>query len=124
MEKKDRPEADVWAWFAARFQQAQPGASEKDRRVGLRNRHREAKTARVRSTTELRETYAPRTFKFLAWWMASVGAIVLLQGFGGFLWLKFKLSDVVLSTIVGGTAVAVVGLAHAVVKGLFGHRDN
>ena len=91
--------------------------SEQARRTGLQNEHLEALTAYLRSTTALRQQYAGYAFQFLTWWMACVGIFVALQGFG---FLGFRLSDLVLSTIVGGTAVAVVGLAHAVIRGLFG----
>lgn len=83
-------------------------------------RYRAAQTAHLTSTTGLREKYAGRAFTFLSRWMGGVGLIVLMQGFGFF---GFRLSELVLSTIVGGTAVAVIGLAHAVIKGLFGKPD-
>ena len=97
--------------------EANPG--EQARRTGLQNEHLEALTADLQSTTALRKKYAGHAFRFLTWWMTCVGGFVLLQGFG---FLGFTLSDLVLSTIVGGTAVAVIGLGHAVVKGLFGSQ--
>lgn len=99
--------------------QSNPG--EETRRTLLQNQHLEARTAQLRSTTELRERYAGRAFQFLTWWMGCVGMFVALQGFG---FLGFRLSELVLSTIVGGTAVAVIGLGHAVVRGLFGGRTE
>lgn len=99
----------------------QANPSEQARRTLLQNRHLEAQTAQIESTTDLQKEYAGRAFKFLTYWMACVGGFVFLQGFG--FW-GFRLSDVVLSTIVGGTAVAVVGLAHAVIKGLFGKPND
>ena len=86
--------------------------------VNEENRQQAAQTDFLLSTIVLREKYAGRAFRFLICWMSAVGVIVLLQGFGPY--TRFSLSDLVLSTIVGGTAVAVVGLAHAVIRGLFG----
>lgn len=53
--------------------------------------------------------------------MLCIGALVVFQGFG---FLGFNLSDTVLTAIVGGTAISVVGLVLAVIKGLFGERKS
>ena len=81
-----------------------------------RVRRLDAEVAQIEDVTKLRREYAGHALKFLRIWMAVVGALVIFQGFR---LLGFELSDTVLTAIVGGTAVSVIGLVLAVIRGLF-----
>ena len=98
-------------------------AREESQRVSkLQDRHdaeiekSKAEIRRVNTITDLQQRYANRTFWFLICWMVWVGLLVVFQAFGLF---GFELADFVLAVITGGTAIAVVGLVLAVIKGLF-----
>lgn len=68
------------------------------------------------SNRELREKYAAKVYLFLATWSAGVFLILVVNGFG--LW-GFTLADTVLSVLVGGTTISVIGLVGFIVRGLF-----
>lgn len=75
----------------------------------------------LRNFRSLRKTYANRVYWFMIIWNLFVGFVVLAQGFGiG----GFHLSTTVLTTLVGGTTVSVLGLVGFVVKGLFPANPN
>jgi hypothetical protein len=87
----------------------------------------------IEQTTKLQRRYARRAYTFLKWWTISVGALLVLdalqappvcetEGWSGAvcdLFPRLDISDNVLIAIVGSTAVAVIGLVLAVIKGLF-----
>lgn len=96
-----------------------------------------AVTDDIRQTTELRKKYADIAFKFLIWWVSGVGGLLILDAIDRppicqesatnyprlILLCKmippFDIERAVMLGIVGGTTVAVVGLAHSVIRGLF-----
>ena len=65
---------------------------------------------------QLRSQYADKVYKYLSWYTFGALVITLLAGFKI---QGFALPDLVLSTIVGSTAVAAIGLVGFVVNGLF-----
>lgn len=69
---------------------------------------------------DLRSKYASRVFGFMWIWAAFVLVILLIRGFFP---NCFTLSDVVLTTLVGGTTISVVGLVGFMMQGLF-HSNN
>ncbi len=92
-----------------------------------------AETAAVLQIIELREKYAKQAFKFLQQWVIVVGVFLFIDALhkppfcqeprGNDCWLcmlpSFDIEGKVMLGVVGGTTVAVIGLALAVVKGLF-----
>lgn len=64
----------------------------------------------------LRKTYADKAFRFLYAFSIFSGIALIAQGFPQVL---FKLPENVLVTLIGATAVAVVGLVGWVARGLF-----
>lgn len=68
-----------------------------------------------KSDRALRKGYADKIIKYLQCYSIVVGGFVLLHGFG----LGFALPEIVLTTLVGSTAVAAIGLVGFVAKGLF-----
>ena len=77
---------------------------------------RKAEAAQLRSTTELREKFSDKVYKFNIAWSSCVFVILLLSGFG--LW-SFQLSDNVLIAVIGTALVNVIGLIAIILKGLF-----
>ena len=114
-------------------------SNEEDRKVqeGERAHRRElALIENLEQTTRLQRRYARRAYTFLKWWMISVGALLVLDAFqrpsfcekeyGVGVVCDFipglDISDNVLIAVVSSTAVAVIGLVLAVIKGLFSDR--
>ena len=64
----------------------------------------------------LRKKYASRVFGFMVAWTAVVAGLLILDGFS--LW-GFELDTTVLTTIIGGTTISVIGLVLAIIRGLF-----
>lgn len=68
----------------------------------------------------LRRDYANKVFLYLAIYSAISAIIVFLNGFQNFPFgIKFQLDPVIVTTLIGSTAVAAIGLVLAVVNGLF-----
>jgi hypothetical protein len=67
-----------------------------------------------KANRELRAAYANRVYCYLCAYSATCAALVLGCGLG-----LLTISDVVLTTLVGSTAVAAIGLVGFVVSGLF-----
>ena len=70
----------------------------------------------------MRKSYADKIFSLVKWWLGSVGVFLLLSGFGkacGF----FIMEASVLTTLVGGTTLGVVGLFATVAKYLFNEKQ-
>lgn len=114
-------------------------STEEDRKVweGERDHRRElALIENLEQTTRLQGEYARRAYIFLKWWMISVGALLVLDAFQGPSFCEkeygvgvvcdfipgLDISDNVLIAVVSSTAVAVIGLVLAVIKGLFSDR--
>lgn len=114
-------------------------STEEDRKVqeGERAHRRElALIKNLEQITRLQRIYARRAYSFLKWWMISVGALLVLDAFQrpsacekeGRLGVicdfipGLDISDNVLIAVVSSTAVAVIGLVLAVIKGLFSDR--
>lgn len=71
---------------------------------------------------QMRVDYAGKIFSLVKIWLISVGSILMLSGFGkacGF----FTLEASVLTTLVGGTTLGVVGLFATVAKYLFNEKQ-
>ena len=66
----------------------------------------------------LRRKYAGRIYTLIVFWLVAVFILIILSGFGAvFGW--FKLSTTVLTTIVGGTTINVLGIFYIVANYLF-----
>ena len=65
---------------------------------------------------DLRESYSQRVFWYLVAYSSAALLLVFLHGWRV---LGFQLDTVVLSLVVGSTAVSAIGLVGIVVKGLF-----
>ena len=63
-----------------------------------------------------REKYGPLIVCIVTGWLLVLIAILVLQGFG---YRSFSLSDVVLTALISGVSVNVVGLFYIVIKFLF-----
>lgn len=71
---------------------------------------------RHEETIQLRKSYSCRAFWFLCIFALFCGVIIVLQGFQ----IKcFHLDRISMSTLIGGTAVSVIGLVHTILNGLF-----
>lgn len=64
----------------------------------------------------MRQQYAGRILRYLEYYSAGVGILLLMSGFKVF---GFTLEPGVLSTLVGSTAVAAIGLVGFIARGLF-----
>lgn len=87
--------------------------------ISLAQDQRNLMQERIKDTIhyrELRKTYAWRVFLFICCWSVAVLLILLSKGFFS---SYFELSDIVLTTLVGGTTVSVVGLVGFMMQGLF-----
>lgn len=88
--------------------------------------HRQNVLDRV-SDRKMRESYANKVFWFMVAYATAMFYLLICAGtkciwfFGS---IDFSLPDIVLTTISGTTAVAVVGLVGFVVKGLFIRPSN
>ena len=70
----------------------------------------------VQNRTE-RKLYASRIFKLVCWWLAVIGLMLFLQGFGGL--IGFTLPASVLITAIGSTTATVIGIFLIVTRYLF-----
>ena len=89
--------------------------------AGLRlaNKLQDAKIDDLVQDRDQRKKYSDRLFKLVVWWLIAVSLIILLHGFG---YVPFTLSVAVLTTIVGSTTGAVLGLFAIVANYLFPKR--
>jgi hypothetical protein len=103
-------------------QKSQP--DDKDRReASAAEKKQKAETQSIvesnldrRVNRKLRWKYARWVFCYLVCYSVFVGGILVLSGFGI---CGFQMSEAVLSTLVGSTAVSAIGLVLAVTTGLF-----
>jgi hypothetical protein len=103
-------------------QKAQP--DDKDKREALAaEKKQNAETQSIvesnldrRVNRRLRWKYARWVFCYLVCYSIFVGGVLIISGFGI---CGFVLSETVLSTLVGSTAVSAIGLVLAVTTGLF-----
>lgn len=65
---------------------------------------------------ELRNKYARCVFVFMCVWAGIMFLILIMKGWWG---QCFTLSDTILTTLVGGTTVSVIGLVGFMMQGLF-----
>lgn len=87
---------------------------------------------RYEEDSAARKELKNKTYRLAVIWLAFIMVIILLQGitidddkFGGvFKGLSFNLSDVIMSTLLGGTTVTVTSLLVIVIKGLFKEREK
>lgn len=73
------------------------------------------------ATRRLRYRYAKAVYQYLCFYSGGAAAITIAAGFK---WFGFTLPDTVLTTIVGSTAAAAIGLVGFVVSGLFKKSDK
>ena len=66
-----------------------------------------------------RKVYAKRIFVLVCFWVAGMFVLLLLQGLGGWWWLRFSLSQPILLAAVGSTTVNVLGIFYIVAHYLF-----
>ena len=85
-------------------------------KLKLDNDRLEEELENKRQDRHLRKTYADNIFIYLGSYSVFCGAMVFAEGISHG---AFHLPDIVLSTLVGATAVSVIGLVGWVVKGLF-----
>lgn len=96
-----------------------------DEQAQLRNRIRdlEAQKRTAEALDELIKPYAEKAYIFMCSYSGVVAIFVALDGFetlfSGFGLPTFSLADGVLTTLVGSTAVTVVGLVGMVLTGIF-----
>lgn len=83
----------------------------------LRNDLVQAYINNLDADREMRKTYAGRILKYLEFYSAGVGLLLLGEGFGTF--IGFSLEKEVVTTLVGSTAVAAIGLVGFIARGLF-----
>lgn len=82
----------------------------------------------VKANRELRKEYASKVYVFMCIWCGLVFLIVILDALtytptnGSLKDLSFQLSPPVLTTLIGGTTVSVIGLVGFMMQGLF--RSN
>lgn len=67
----------------------------------------------------LREEYAGKVFWFMCVWSGLAFLIIIAKGVLNAFGINFDISDVVLTTLVGGTTVSVIGLVGFMMQGLF-----
>ncbi|WP_294591786.1 hypothetical protein [uncultured Rikenella sp.] len=65
---------------------------------------------------KLRNRYAGCVFVFMCFWAVIMFSMLFIKGFLG---QCFTLSDTILTTLVGGTTVSVIGLVGFMMQGLF-----
>lgn len=95
-------------------------AGEAERRA-LDNAKRRAEIENLDQDRDERKKYASRVFWLVVIWLAAIGMILMLQGFGiG----KFDLSDSVLLMLIGTTTGSVVGIFLIVANYLFPRRSS
>jgi hypothetical protein len=74
-----------------------------------------------RANRGMRSDYADKVFCYLVCYSIYCALLLLAAGFGKH--TDFVLPDLVLTTVVGSTAVAAIGLVGFVVQGLFKPKD-
>ena len=79
--------------------------------------HSKAQTDALKAKTHLSSKYARKIMRYLRAYSIATACILLLAGFKK--WTGFSLPPSVLTTLVGSTAVAAIGLVGLVIKGLF-----
>jgi hypothetical protein len=85
--------------------------------AALRNKLAQAYIDNLDADRAMRQTYAGRILKYLELYSAGVGALLLFEGFGKY--VGFLLDKEVVTTLVGSTAVAAIGLVGFIARGLF-----
>lgn len=82
----------------------------------LRNRLSKAHLKSAKADRKMRRQYAGRILRYLEYYSGVVALLILLAGFKPF---SFSIESAVLSTLVGSTAVAAIGLVGFIARGLF-----
>lgn len=87
----------------------------------LENELRKSQIKNVEADREMRQKYAERVLRYLEGYSIVVGIFCIAAGFE---LCGFKLPDLILTTLVGSTAVAAIGLVGFIAKGLFQPPPN
>jgi hypothetical protein len=69
------------------------------------------------SNRNLREGYAVQLFAYMCTWTSFVGAILILSGYSKL--TQFSIPESSLNVLLGTTTLSVIGLVHAITRGLF-----
>ena len=84
----------------------------------------------VKVNRELRKEYASKVYIFMCVWCGLVFLIIILDALtytpadSCSKDLSFRVSNTVMTTLIGGTTVAVIGLVGFIIKGLFSNPNN
>ncbi len=92
-----------------------PQLPDRDTETGIRRLLDEEYEVR-RQLRRMREDWAPRLFWVLSGWLILTAAILVFHGFG---WWGFSVEERVLMTLLGSTAVNVVGLFGIIARFVF-----
>lgn len=95
-------------------------AGEQERRA-LDNAKRRAEIENLDQVRDERKKYASRVYWLVVVWLAVIGFILVLQGFG---FREFNLSDNVVLMLIGTTTGSVVGIFLIVANYLFPRRSS
>ena len=82
----------------------------------LKNELHRAHIDSMNADRDMRKKYASRILKYLEIYSAVVAILVIWSGLG---WFSFALPPEILTTLVGSTAVAAIGLVGFIARGLF-----
>ncbi len=88
-------------------------------RLKLQNKTLEQDHEDRKADREMRFKYSRWVYAYLVAYSVFVGGLLILHGFAA---IPFALDDVVLTSLVGSTAVSAIGLVLAVTTGLFNSR--
>ena len=88
------------------------------RSLQLENELTHARIENVKSDRKLRESYASRILRFLYYYAAVVGMLVIASGLQ-VSWMPFELPWEVLALLVGSAAASAIGLVGFIARGLF-----
>lgn len=75
----------------------------------------------LKSDRAFREEYAPKIYNLIAFWLAVIILLLLLEGCSG---IPFDIGDNILVTLIGGFSVSVVGLLTIVITYIFPQRSR
>lgn len=115
------PLESITAGLSAVKSKDSPDTRDIEENNALARRKSRAEAASIEETNRdrrgnrvLRFRYAKAVYQYLCWYSGGCALLLILAGSS-----VLKLPDIVLTTIVGSTAVAAIGLVGFVVNGLF-----
>jgi hypothetical protein len=97
----------------------------RNRTIELKNRRLELRNQQLDQDRKERERYADRIYNIVIAWLATVGSILVLQGFGRLGNLPpFELAPTVMITAIGSTTASIIGIFIIVARHLFPPKDR